>query len=957
MKKFFLTALFAALFLAAGADERSRWVDSVYNSLNDRERVAQLVIPHLVVADNASGRASVKALVEGEKVGGILLGKNNVAGYASLNEYASGLADVPLMITADAEWGLAMRLPDAPRFPHNLALGAMADTAAMRAYGLETARQLRQLGITVSFAPDLDVNSNPLNPVIGFRSFGEDPGRVAALGAAYIRGLQQGGVMAVAKHFPGHGDTSTDSHHTLPVVNRSRDDIESIDLVPFQAAVEAGAGGIMTGHLFVPALDKSGTPASLSRKITTDILRRQIGFKGLIFTDALEMKGARAPDGVNNCVAALAAGADILLGPASPVRDIDAVMEAIADGRLDKTSIAGKVRRVLAAKYDLGLNRRSPVRPSPVLKTAATEKVLERLASGAVTLVRNDGMLLPIEADAKVAVLTVGGAAAAFVDECRAYDPAVTLLSETDIRRAVDFDVVLAPVVSSKSGSAALLLQLRRVAAGKLVPVFFMNPYKVKAFAAALDNLPTLMLAGDDLPSLQRAAARALMGAAPVSGRVPVNVDGVMELGEGVDINSPVIVLGEPEEPFHEPDIERMAHRIDSLVDRGLATGAFPGCQVMVVKDGETIYRTAAGFTDRTRRTKVTDNTIFDVASVTKVAATLPGLMKAYERNMFRLDDHLGIYIPETSCDSKGSLSIRQLLYHTSGLQPGMNARRFAFTEVVPEVDYEAGIVAEDEDMHEIVTVEPEMQLRPDLFSEVPGDGFSIRFSVDHWLSEAARDSVVAHIVNNIPVSPVKRYRYSCLNFILLAEALQRMTGTSLADWLDAEIYRPMGLRHIMFRPLDNGVDVSGIAATERDNVLGRGLVHGTVHDETAAVGGGELGNAGLFSNASDLAAFCEMLLAGGIYKGQRIFREDVVETFMTSRSPAANRGLGWDITGSGRWIGHTGFTGTCVWLDYKRNIAVVVLTNRVCPSRDNAAFRRLNFREAILKAVAAEFI
>lgn len=934
MKKILISIFAAALATAATADNRARWVDSVYNSLSDRERVAQLVIPHIVVGDNPQGRAAIKAMVEGEKVGGILLGENTTAGYASLNEYARSLADVPLMITADAEWGPAMRLSDAPRFPYNLALGASADTAAMHAYGLETARQLRALGISVNFAPVLDVNSNPLNPVIGFRSFGEDPERVAELGVAYIKGLQEGGVMAVAKHFPGHGDTATDSHKTLPVVNRQREELEAIELFPFQAAVNSGVEGVMTGHLFVPALDNSGCPASLSRKVTTELLRNKMGFGGLIFTDALEMKGARTPDGANNCVAALAAGADILLGPTSPTRDIDAVMKAIASGRLDKKDVEAKVRRVLAAKFDLGLHKQSPIARRTSLKTAETDKVIERLSAGAVVVVRNADDLLPIDADATVAVAPIGGGATSFVNECKLYDPAIARLSSADFARATDYDVVLAPVVSTKAAAVTELRRLGKVAGRRLVPVFFMNPYKISAFAEVLANLPTLVYAGENLPSFEVAAARAIMGAQPANGRVPVNVKGVMELGEGVDLNSPLLVINSDGNEVHEPDIKLLTEQIDALVDRGLSTGAFPGCQVVVMKDGETVYETAAGFTDSNRRVRVTENTLYDVASVTKVAATLMGLMKAYEKDMLRLDDHLKIYIPETESDSKGDLSIRQLLYHTTGLQPGMNARRFAFTT--------------DEDGEEI--------LREDLFSRSRRPDFNSRFSHGVWLSDAASDSVVSYIIDNISPASSKRYRYSCLNFILLGEALKRMTESSLSDWLNREVYGPMDLHHIMFRPIDNGVAESKIAATERDNVLGRGLVRGTVHDETAAVGGGELGNAGLFSNARDLAALGEMLVDGGEYNGRRIFDEEVVNTFITSRSPSGNRGLGWDLTGSGRWIGHTGFTGTCMWLDPARRLVVVILTNRVNPSRDNAAFRKLNFRDSIINAVAAQY-
>ena len=927
-----------------------RWVDSVYSALTPRQRVAQLFVPHLTVKDTPAGRRLINKYVAEDGVGGLLLGSGDIAAYAALNGYAQSLADVPLMITADAEWGLSMRLSDAPRFPHNIALGASADTAALAAYGREMARECRRLGITGSFAPVADVNSNAANPVIGYRSFGEDPAKVAALSAAYARGLEEGGVMSVGKHFPGHGDTSTDSHKTLPVVNRSVKELEKVELVPFDVLIKSGMNGIMVGHIKVPSLDPSGTPASLSERVITGLLREKMGFDGLIFTDALEMAGAQVK-GANNCVLALKAGADVLLGSLKPSTDIDAVIDAVDRGGLDPRKVEQSIRRVLAYKYRLGLTRPQTVKAAGAkadINNAEAAAVKQILARAAITVVRNDDDMLPLRAGDKVSVTSVGAA------ESNPFTACVKHLcseGECELTPSTAADVVFAPVMSSNAEAVARLTSLKASAGAKLVPVFFLNPYKVSAFAAVVKDLPAFVIAGDNTPELCEAAAEAIFGQEDARGRVPVNIKGVASPGDGMSLTAQRTGHSLPATVGVSP---ALTLTIDSLINCGLATKAFTGCQVMVVKEGQIIYDKSAGTVNGPGSANVTRETLFDLASVSKVAGTLTGLMAAYEKGLFKLDDRLEKHFPELADDPKGKITVRQLMLHESGLPAAINV-----TAAVIDTASVAGqrILTSRRDAVHTIPVETmwghkDAQLRGDLYlwADAETGEFELPVAQGLYASPEAYDYLMGKVMDT-KRNASSAYRYSDLNFLLLMELEQRLTGRNHEEWVDEAIYAPLGIDRMTYRPLEL-FDTDEIAATEQDRFLRRQKVQGYVHDETAAFMGGVAGNAGLFANAASLVTLCEMLHGRGTYGGKRILKEKTVDTFLTPRSTSGKRGLGFDTAGGGRYIGHTGFTGTCFWMDPTRGVTVVVLTNRVNPTRDNKAWNRLNFRSRILDAV-----
>lgn len=950
-------------------NECIRWVDSVMSVLTPRQRVAQLVIPRLDVTDNPAGHAALRKMVTANEVGGILLGKGTVGGYASLIDGAQSASKIPLLVTLDGEWGLAMRVTDAPRFPYNMGLGAIADERLLYDYGREVARECRATGIHVCFAPVLDVNSNPSNPVIGYRSLGENPERVGRLGVAYSRGLEDGGVMSVSKHFPGHGDTSTDSHKTLPVVDHTAEVMERVDLEPFRQYVNAGLSGVMMGHLRVPSLDASGTPASLSQKVVTGLLKEKMGFKGLVFTDALAMKGAVANPGENNCVAALKAGVDVLLQPANPAADIEAVCAAVKSGKLSQDRIDRSCRKLLTYKYKLGVAARQRKHAATAKKQVASpeaEAVIERLAAGSVTVVRNSDNLLPIGKleQRDIAVVSIGAPAAnQFSTTCAKYArikeytigsgeiPAATMKA---LREA---DVVIAGVFTDAQWARTAYQKV--AALPSVAGVFFMNPYKMGKFGPGLRKQSTLVAAYDDIPALRRAAAQALFGGIRVDGRFPVNVSNVADEGEGVTLDKSRLAYFSPAASGFSPDLER---RIDSIARACISAKAFPGCQVVVARRGEVVLDKAYGKLESGGTADVTENTLYDIASMTKATATLGGLMKAYDEGLFSLDDPLSKYVPGLDRDDKWGLKVKEFLFHETGMPAIISINKI----MMDPASYSGSLTRARSTAPYTIKIAKGVyghsgaKMRSDIVRRAASEDFPDAVAEGIYGGTALRDTVMQRIYD-VALRQSKSYRYSCLNFCLLMEMEQNVTGVDHDQWVDTELFGPLGAWRTGFRPTEY-YPVGEIAPTERDPFLRKQMLRGYVHDEIAAFLGGVSGNAGLFSTAGDIAKYSQMLLNGGTYGDRRFLSENTVKKFAGTRSRGGKRALGFDLlaglksmseTGaSDRTYGHTGFTGTCFWIDPDSEIVFVFLSNRVNPSRDNPAFTRMNPRGEMLRAV-----
>lgn len=979
LKKITVVALTLAFVTSAGAQgimeraespECRRWVDSVYNTLTERQRVAQMVFPKVIPAQGEKTKALLRRYVQTNGVGGLLFTSATLPQYIEMANYAQSISKVPLMMTFDGEWGLAMRIADTQKFPCNMALGAMGDTALMYEYGHEVGRQMRLVGHHVDYAPVLDVNSNPNNPVIGYRSFGEDPARVEALGTAFSRGLEAAGVQAVGKHFPGHGDTSTDSHKQQTVVKHSAEVMEQVDLLPYVGFIENGLSGIMTGHIVVPALDHSGRPATLSRKITTDLLRNRMGFRGLIHTDALSMKGAEYKN-TNPAVEAAWAGADVLESSRTPMEDIDLIMQAVASGRISRAEIEEHCKRILSYKYALGLNEYHPIEPEGItdsLHTPECEALMSRLAAASMTALWNRGDLLPLgNLDSRsIAVVNIGDVADNnFAEICRRYARVDVYaapdnhLSAAQVEAIGKHDVVIAAVYGDNAQCRHTYGQLADMP--HLVGVFMMTPYKMSKFKKALEKTQAVILGYDNLPEMRAAAAMAVFGGINVSGTLPVNLPGVAKIGTGVKIAKSRLGYA----PLAAEGIDpALSDSVDSIIGRAIAAGAFPGCQLLVARNGNVVLERAYGLTTKGGE-PVTLSTVYDLASVSKATGTLPGVMKAYDLGLVDLDAPAATYIPGLRGTGKDSITVRQLLYHESGMPASLNM----FDVMIDTATYSGRLISPRRDAGHTVRImegawgPASGRVRSDIVSAVRSDSTPYEAASGMWVGQAAFDTIMGRIYN-IPLRKNRRYNYSCLNFCLLMDMEQRVTGIPHDRFVTDSIWAPLGAYGACYRPTLCH-EQSEIAPTEKDTYLRKQLIRGYVHDETAAMLGGVSGNAGVFASAGDLAKLCQMWLDGGTYGGRRVLSENTVRLFTESKSPTCRRGLGFDKPdkdnpdysptcdeAGANVYGHLGFTGTVFWVDPDQDLIFIFLNNRVNPTRDNAAFNNANIRPELFRQV-----
>ena len=964
--------MFAALAVAAKSPiqrraesaEARHWADSVYRQLTERQRVAQLFCPKVVPTHGAQSKAVIKRLVDDYGVGGLLFTESTVAQAAEMANYAQSVARVPLLMTLDGEWGVAMRMRKMPKFPHNMAVGAMPDTHLAAEYGREVARECRQLGINVNFAPVADVNSNPANPVIGYRSFGEDPQAVSRFVNAYSLGLEEGGVQAVAKHFPGHGDTDTDSHKALPTVNRTMQQLEDVELFPFR---HFNGSAVMTGHIAVPAIDATGTPASLSEK-TYKLLHKNLGFKGLVYTDALSMKGAKAPDGQNNCVAALRAGADVVLS-GNTEKDIEAVMSAINKGKLSRKSIEERVKRVLAYKYALTGGHKPQADAQAATAAGSVDKandLIQLMANQSVTVLNNNGAL-PLSAHNSTAIVNLGASAGNdFADMCRRYADVDVyaapegVLTAATIKKIKGHKRVVAAIYNDKAATVATFAKLKTIPG--VVAVFMVNPYKAAKFVPLGNDMGATVIAYDDIPAAQRAAAMAVYGGVATVGKLPVNIKGLGTIGQGVEL--PKTRLGYAT-PAQKGLRASMTDSIDSLVNSLIDRGGMPGCQVLVAKGGDIVLSknygrlTAGG-------SPVTDETVYDLASVSKALGTLPGIMTAYDRGLIDIDAPASKYIPGLRAGAKENITVRQLLYHESGMPASLNM----FNIMVDTTSYKGKLITPRPDKLHTIKIQKGAyghkngRLRRDITSPRRTADFDVEAARGIWVGKATMDTIMGRIYN-IPLREKPTYNYSCLNFCLLMDAEQRVTGKNHRDWVRETVWEPLDLKSVMYRPAENGKTVFNVAPTENDTYLRRQTVRGYVHDETAAFSGGIQGNAGLFGNATDLARICQMWLNGGVYGDRRILSEETVRLFTTDKSPTCRRGLGFDKPdvndlpnsptcdeADASAFGHLGFTGTVFWVDPRNELIFIFLTNRVNPTRDTPVFNWSGIRPRLFQQV-----
>lgn len=965
-------------------DERCRqWVDSVMRTLSPEERLGQLFIYTIAPQTGKSNRELLRKVVKDYKVGGLLFSGGLMADQVTLTNEAQRMADVPLLLTFDGEWGLSMRLRGTPVFPKNMVLGCIRNDSLLYEYGREVARQCKELGVQVNFAPVADVNINPENPVINTRSFGESPENVARKVIAYATGLEDGGVLSVCKHFPGHGDTDVDSHKALPRLPFSRERLDSVELYPFRQAIRAGLGGIMVGHLEVPVFEaKSGVPSSLSRNVVYDLLTRELKFQGLVFTDALAMKGVGT--GSTLCLQALKAGNDLLLVPRRIKEEVEALHDAVKRGELSQDDIDAKCRKVLTYKYALGLSKKPFVRLSGLgsrINTPYTRDLMSRLRLASITVLGNQTEVLPLDpAVGEVAVLQVGGAdkLQPFVEALSAY------VQPTVFRLAKDLPAAERQQLKEK------LQRYKRIVVcigeHRLAPYqpFFADfapqvPLVYVCFTPGKEMLQihrgiaaaeAVVLAHSTDDDVQRQAAKILYGAASADGRLSASIGGLFAMGAGVSISRQTQPHFVPEE--HGMN-SRLLARIDSIALEGIRQGAYPGCQVVVLKDGKEMYSkafgthtwsgTRAGSRQGTPLPVLTTDA-YDIASLTKTTATLLAVMKLYDKGIISLADRASKYLPFLQGTDKQYITIRELLLHESGLPSTL----LFYQDAIDEESYQGSLFKGRADhLHKVrigsqTWANPKFRFREGLTSRVPTSEYTMQVSDSLWLHSSFKQEYLQKIVD-APLKD-KRYRYSCVGFILLQQIVEACTGLSMDAYLENEFYGPMGLKHTCYLPLRR-LTKDEIVPSSVDRFLRKTVVQGYVHDESAAFQGGVSGNAGLFSTAEEVAKVYQMLLNGGELDGKRYLSEETCRLFTTTTSRRSRRGLGFDKpdrlnpakgpcskSAPASVYGHIGFTGTCAWVDPDNRLVYVFLSNRIYPDAWNTKLMRMNIRSRIQEAM-----
>lgn len=962
-------------FSPQAADNRCRqWVDSVMNTLTPQERMGQLLVATVPAKDSKETKKLVKELAKKYKVGGVLFSKGTAEEQAALTNLLQKSSKVPVMVAFDGEWGLAMRLEGTTEFPRNAALGCIRDNALIEAYGREVAEEFRRLGVHVNFAPDADVNTNPLNPVIHVRSFGANPCRVADKVLAYSRGLESGGVLAVAKHFPGHGDVTGDSHFSLPLLNFDRPRLDSLELFPFRRFVEAGHGGVMVGHLNVPALDDTGIPSSLSKPIVNGVLQGEMGFKGLTFTDALDMKGVTLF--ADPLAKALQAGNDMLLVQHAITASFEALNQAILRGEVSQQLVDEHCRKVLTYKYLLGLRRAQPQMAAAGitarLHTAESEALASRLRKAAVTVLSNCFQVLPLAKGEKVAVLSMGEVDAPFVAalEKKTGVTRIVLARGADKQRREEAAAALAGfsrVIVSVSGDTYLstaeadFLNSLRLKA-PLVYTFFTDYRALQSLVPALQKANAVVLAHSAQADLQQHVADVLYADEAADGRFSMGVGTLFPEGSGCDITKgmkPAASL--PDDACMKSYV---LQQIDELARQGLEAGAYPGCRILVLKDGKPVYDKGFGVHAPNDSTPVRDTDLFDLSGVTKTASTLLAVMKLYDEGRLKLDDKLSKYLTTLRTTNKRDITIRQLLFHEAGLP---SYERFYIDAIDANSVHGPYMQSWVDQWHHTQVSEHsywchDFKFKKGLSSPKATATHTLQVADDLWFNKSFRQTIFQKIAKCEVGS--RRYVDSDFGFILLQQLVEQITKQPLDAYVSQAVYAPMGLQRTLYQPLKKFAK-SEIMPTAYNDFLRRQDLCGHVHDEAAACMGGVAGHAGLFTTAPELAAIYQMLLDGGEYQGKRIFSEATCKLFTTEKSAISRRGLGFDKpdlqnakqnpcseSAPATVFGHTGFTGVCVWAEPESRTVFVFMSNRLCPQVWNSKLGDLYLTKKMQEAI-----
>lgn len=933
------------------------WADSVLKSLSLEEKIGQLIMVDAHPAKDKKHWEQVSVYVKDYKVGGVIFFKSGPKQLALMSNYLQEKAKIPLLTSIDAEWGLAMRMDSVLSFPVQMALGAIHDNELIYDMGKAIARHLKRLGMQINFAPVLDINNNSLNPVINVRSFSDNKKLVVEKAIYYMRGMQDEHVLAVGKHFPGHGDTQTDSHHDLPYLGFSRKRLDSLELYPFKEMIKEGIGGIMVAHLDVPALDPvNKRPTTLSHEVVTDLLRNEMGFEGVIFTDALNMKGATKyfKPGMA-ALYALLAGNDILLYPEEIPWAIQYIKEAVYDSILCQDELDAHVKKVLMLKYWSGLNQCQYIDTTNLYKDLNNiddRLLIRKLTEESLTLLKNDDKLIPIQRldSLRIAFLNLEPKySKVFYDYLSLYAPIDSINlpdkpSPGQINKIIDSLKNYNLIVSSlhqtnrysfrtfnfSNESLNLLKEIDKLNK-KIILVSFASPYSLKIIPE-LKSIKGLIMAYESNAYSQESAAQLIFGGIVAKGKLPVNVSEKYSYHYGIETEKSIrLKYTIPEELGIS---SKSLAKADSIINRAIALEAFPGCQVLVAKDGKVFYHKAFGklFYDSLPNST---NTLYDIASVTKVAATTIATMALYEQNKIDIHKEVGDYLALAKNTDKEHLSIDDILAHQARLTAWIPFYKSMIRDSSKKNLY---------------------------FSTYYSKDFPYQVADSLFANKGMYDTIYTRIFSSKLLAS-KKYVYSDLGFYILKEIIEQQSRQSIADYCRQKFYKPLGCSTTMYNPLKKFTKHQ-IAPTEIDKEFRKQLIWGYVHDPGASLSNGIQGHAGIFSNANDLAKIGQMLLWNGKYGGEIYLKPSTVKLFTSCYNcPQNRRGLGFDkpepnpdkdspVTSRASLLtyGHQGFTGTCIWIDPNEQLIYIFLSNRVYPNAENKKINTLGIRNKVLE-------
>lgn len=939
------------------SDQETTWVDSIYNKMSVQEKIGQLFMISAYSNRDSLHTNEVNKLIQDYKVGGLIFFQGGPVRQAKLTNLYQSKAKVPLFIGIDAEWGLGMRLDSTYTYPWNMTLGAIQDLSLIENVGRNMANEDKRIGIHFNFAPVLDINTNPKNPIIGNRSFGEDKVNVSNRAIALMKGVQSQGVFSTGKHFPGHGDTATDSHKTLPLITFSKERLEMVELYPYKQIFDEGLVSVMVAHLSIPSLEPlSNYPSSASYNIVTNLLQKELGFEGLIFTDGLAMKGATDFKGPGDLeIAVLLAGNDIFLGPENVPLAFQKLETACNEGVITEERLAHSVKKILHYKFKAGLNKYKPIEINNIyndLNPSQNDALHYKLYENAITVLKNEKEILPIKnLDQKIAYVKMGDDVnSTFVTTLKKYTE-VTEVANTNIESLNDelkkYDIViigfhkLNKPWEKQNFTDTELLRLQEIAKhNKVILDIFTKPYSLLP-VTNFDDIEGLVVSYQNSNISQVVSAELLFGAVSAKGKLPVSINTFFNINDGLSTEKlNRLAFTTPENVDMNPMI---LSKIDAVAQKAIDGKMAPGMQVLVARKGSVIFQKSYGNQTYDNGKKVTNTDLYDVASISKMISTLPNVMQLYDKEKVNLDTKLKDMVPLFAKTNKADISFKDLLTHYAGLQAWIPFYKATLdNEGKPSAKYYRKI-AESQ------------------FSTKVADGLYIRNDYHDTIMKIIADS---------PLSLKKEYKYSDFTFIILKEYLEKKTHKKLEDLSQQNFYSTLGMNNTLYNPLDK-FERTNIAPTEVDNYFRYQVIQGYVHDMAAAMEGGVAGHAGIFSNAMDVAKMMQMYLQKGNYGNKQYFSEQTFDAFNTCyyADKGIQRGLGFDkrigkdgptcACVSPSSFGHTGFTGDIAWVDPETEIVYVFLSNRTYPGTngDENKLAKGKIREDIQKIIQEAII